>query len=173
MSIPNPSRSIPLAKLGAGTYYWIIQAETPDGLNISASAPASFQVLPIPLLPAVQGSRPLQGYHITAEYLEENRNIIFEWYPVPRANAYHFTLLKVGSREGPLVQTDPIRQTRYVFDNLSTLDMGDFIWQVEALHIADDGSIEQRGVIVEYRFTLDIPIPSNPVLRDPGILYGN
>jgi hypothetical protein len=173
MSIPNPSRSIPLPKLTPGTYYWIIQAETSDGQNINAPAPASFQVLPIPLLPAVQGSRPPQGYHITAEYLQENRSIIFEWYPVPRANAYRFTLLKDGSREGPLVQTDPIRQTRYVFDNLSVLDVGDFIWQVEALYIADDGSIEQRGVIAEYRFALDIPMPSNPVLRDPGILYGN
>jgi hypothetical protein len=162
-----------LAKLAAGTYYWIIQAETPDGLDISAPAPASFQVLPITLLPAVQGSRPLQGYHITAEHLQETRNIIFEWYPVPMANAYRFILLKAESREGPLVQTNPIRQTRYVFDNLSMLDVGDFIWQVEALHIADDGSIEQRGVIAEYRFTLDIPIPSNPVLRDPGILYGH
>jgi hypothetical protein len=66
-----------------------------------------------------------------------------------------------------------MRQTRYILDDLSNLDVGDFIWLVEALSLAKDGSIEQRGIMAEYRFAVDIPIPSTPVLRDPGILYGN
>jgi hypothetical protein len=34
------------------------------------------------------------------------------------------------------------------------------------------GIIEQRGTTAESRFTVDIPLPGNPRLRETGPLYG-
>jgi hypothetical protein len=57
--------------------------------------------------------------------------------------------------------------------NLSLLDSGDFIWRVEPVNIASDGSIEQRGQPSEARFTIDVPPLSNPKLGVSGSLYGD
>jgi hypothetical protein len=173
LEITDPGRAITLPRLAPGTYYWTIRAETPEGLDISAPGPSSFLVLPIPLLPRPQGMLPVDQYKIDAARLQKSRDIIFTWDQVPGANAYIFTLLPDIPERKPLIHSEPLFKTVYVIEDMAVLDIGNFIWQVEALYIAGDGVIEQRGTIGEQRFTIDIPSLVNPKLGVNGIIYGN
>ncbi|MDR3170613.1 MAG: hypothetical protein LBU17_03175 [Treponema sp.] len=175
LEITDPGRSIILPRLAPGTYYWTIRAETLEGLDISAPGPSSFLVLPIPLLPRPQGMLPVDRYKIDAAQVQKSRDIIFTWDLVPGANAYIFTLLPDTHtlERKPLIHSEPLFKTAYVIEDMAILDVGHFIWQVEALYIAKDGVIEQRGTIGEQRFTIDIPSLVNPKLGVNGIIYGN
>ncbi|MDR3334269.1 MAG: FecR family protein [Treponema sp.] len=175
LEVANPGKSITLPQLAEGTYYWTIRAETPDGLDISAARPSRFQVLPIPLLPQPQGMRPENRYRIDVAQVQRTRSITFTWDPVPGANAYRFTLIPDNNapEQRPILRIDSMRTIGYRIEDLSILDAGVFIWQVEALSIAIDGTVEQRGNIGENRFTIDIPSLSNPKLGVTGSLYGN
>jgi hypothetical protein len=171
----DPGTAISLPPLAPGTYYWTIQAETPDGLDISAPQPLSFQVLPVSLLPPAQQMRPADGYRLDAAEVQKSRTITFTWDPVPGANAYIFTLVSDQhiNDAPPIIRTDPLFKISYRIEDLSILDVGGFTWQVEALSIAADGTVEQRGTIGVSRFTIDIPPLSNPKLGVTGSLYGN
>jgi hypothetical protein len=67
---------------------------------------------------------------------------------------------------------DPQTQVSFTLDDLTLLGSGSFIWQVEALRLAEDGYIEQRGTPGENRFTLNIPVPQRNAAKDPGKVYG-
>ena len=102
------------------------------------------------------------------------KDIVFEWRPVNGATAYVFTLYEQTENERRLIAgTDPVAQTSFVLDNLSVLENGTFIWQVEALNIKSDGTVEQRGRQAEYTFILAFPHPEPVKIEDMGILYGN
>jgi hypothetical protein len=55
---------------------------------------------------------------------------------------------------------------------VSLLENGSFIWQVEAHRQTADGSIEQRGTISENSFTLALPSLPRKTAKDPGRVYG-
>jgi hypothetical protein len=171
LSLDNPSRTVTLPRLTEGTYYWTIQAQTSDGFDITPRQPASFRVLPVPLLAPPREIQPEQNSRIDTGYLQRNRNITFSWTAVAGANGYIFTLYRAGSPE-PLIRSAPVSQARYQLEDLSILENGDFLWQVEALNLSVDGTVEQHGERGEFRFTLSIPQPGAPVLQNPGILYG-
>jgi hypothetical protein len=173
MDVSNPGRSLRLIPLAAGTYYWTVQAETADGLNISASAPFSFRVLPVPLLPAPAGLTPVDNYVFGPEQLRTNRSIAFHWSPVEGAAAYIFQLFQVTGTERRLLgRSDPLRGTSQVLDNLNVLDRGVFLWQVEAVALRPDGSVSQHGEPAEADFMIDIPALPRVQGLDTGELYG-
>jgi hypothetical protein len=174
MEIRNPPFSIPLIRLPAGEYYWTVQAETRDGLNISAPAPAWFRVLPPALLPGARLRRPQNGYNLGPDQLREVRAITFAWDAVPGANAYILALYRDGDGGRQLIRRwEPSSQTSLTLNDLSLLERGRLIWQVEAVNRLASGSIEQRGAISERRFTVDLPLlPRQDTANDPGRLYG-
>jgi hypothetical protein len=166
--INNPPRIITLPQLRDGTYYWTIQAENTAGLDIS-SRPASFRVLPIPLLGQPQLTEPARDAELDSEYFTENRSIIFRWNPVAGANAYVFTLSFGGTR---IIRTEPLGVTSFTLTELSSLENGLYTWQVESLSLDAGGKTEQQGETGESRFTLSVPRPGRPVLNNPGTFYG-
>ncbi|MDR1626058.1 MAG: FecR family protein [Spirochaetia bacterium] len=175
MDLRNPPKTIRLVRLSEGNYYWTIRAETRDGFDVSASAPSSFRVLPVPLLPEAGGRSPQDGYRVDAALLRESRTIAFGWQPVPGANAYIFSLLREeGGTRRLLLRAGPEESASYVLEDLRPLlAQGNFVWQVEALSRAADGFVEQRGVLGENRFQVAVPVPGNAArTKDPGILYG-
>ncbi|AEF86882.1 conserved hypothetical protein [Treponema primitia ZAS-2] len=173
MDIRNPGAEIPLVRLEAGDYYWTIRAETPDSLDISAPAPFSFRVLPIPPLPSPEGVSPENGALLGPDQLAAMNSITFSWGTVPGANAYIFSLYREDETGLPeIARTEAQPVVSYTLPDLSALDVGTYIWQVEAVSLAEDGYIEQRGMIASNRLTIDIPLPSNPRRADMGILYG-
>jgi hypothetical protein len=176
--VNNPPERITLPRLRAGTYYWTIRAETPDGFDISAKAPRRFRVLPIPPLPQAANRLPEDGKIISGEELKANRRIVFSWDAVSGATGYLFTLEHAETGK-TLIRQGPMAETDLVLEDLTILDVGTFVWRLEAVLTetagggrGNTGEIIQRGEIGENRFTLDFGLPGTPQLRKPGILYG-
>jgi hypothetical protein len=123
---------------------------------------------PKTLLPAAAQRLPEDNYVIGPDYLRKSRNISFRWEDVPWANSYIFSIRDASGRQ--ILSAGPSAETSYNLD-LRTMSGGSFVWQVEALRRNGD-AIEQRGIPAANRFTVDFPLPGNPRVRDPGILYG-
>ncbi|MDR1318363.1 MAG: hypothetical protein LBJ90_01960 [Treponema sp.] len=181
-SINDPPNSILLPRLAEGTWYWTVRAENSAGLDISPETPARFRVLPIPLLDRPAPAAPPADSQIDIDYILRNREpgysgefpsggILFRWNSVAGANAYTFGLLREGSAE-PLVRSGPSPETSYRLKEMSFLENGVYVWRVEALFVAANGDVEQHGEAGEFRFTLSVPRPGQPIPDDPGILYG-
>ncbi|MDR3303693.1 MAG: FecR domain-containing protein [Treponema sp.] len=173
LDLRDAGMSVTLPKLKAGTYYWTVQAETEDGIDISPAQSTQFQVLPIPLLAAVQEIQPARGEQIGANLVQQQRSLSFSWNSVSGANAYIFTLASAKAPSAPLVQTKPLTQTAYRLSDMTLLDVGEFIWRVEAVNVDEHGVIDQRGEVSDVRFTIHIPPLSNPRLRVNGTLLGD
>jgi hypothetical protein len=168
MDIRNPDKTINLISLREGTYYWTIRAEAADGIDISAQTPMRFRVLPTPLLPAAAQQRPESGYVIGPAQLRASREIAFTWAQVSGANAYIFSLL---NSSGEIIRTETLRQTSYTIQDISILDVGNFIWQVEAVDRENNGVVIQHGTVIKNNLTIDIPLPGDPRLHNTGNLY--
>jgi hypothetical protein len=166
----NPGRTINLPPLSSGSYTWTIQAETTGGFDISPQTPSSFRVAPVSRLPAPTGLSPARGKSFGAEELRATRNINFTWNRVTGANAYILRVYRAGSGRA-IVSTNPLRTPAYTLSDLTLLDADEFVWQVEAVLVSSEGGIEQRGIIAESRFSIDISMPSAPKLPDEEV-YG-
>jgi hypothetical protein len=140
----------------------------------AAAAPTTPRATATPApLPAITGRIPANDYVISPETLQASRTIAFNWDPVAGADAYIFTLLHenaLGVRR-PVANVETSNPS-YTLADLSLLDQGRFIWQVEAVSRGPGGTIERRGIPGENRFTVDIPQPKTPRGRDVGTLYG-
>jgi hypothetical protein len=162
----NPGRSITLPSLSAGVYTWTVQAETTGGFDISPEFPSNFRVTPIPRLPVPAGLRPASGQNFGPDDLRGSRSISFAWSPAAGANAYIFRLYRDGSTGSPIISTNPLSNPAYTISDLTLLDAGGFLWQVEAVFVSSDGAIEQSSPAAESRFFININVPSAPKLPD-------
>jgi hypothetical protein len=169
--INNPPQSITLPRLRAGTDYWTIRAETPDGFDISARRARRFMVLPIPPLPPAANRLPWDGKVIGGAELRTNRRITFSWNAVKDATGYLFTIENAETGE-IIMRRGPVAETTLALEDLTLLDVGTFIWRLEAVVAEPSGEIIQRGEISENRFTINFSLPGTPQPRKPGILYG-
>jgi hypothetical protein len=171
--IAFPSGTVQFPKLSPGTYYWTIEAETGEGFDISAE-PSWFTVLPVPSLPAAGNRLPSAGFLIGADYLTENSAIRFSWDPVPEASRYVLRIFRAGAEGNPsgaALFSALTENNFYEFEELSVLDNGPFIWQVEAQNADAEGFVEQSGTPINSAFTVDIPLPGG-VRVLTGELYG-
>jgi hypothetical protein len=137
-------------------------------------APARPAPAPVALLPVPQNLQPAQGTTYGFTQLQSQRSIEFRWSAVQDANAYIFTLYQQnpnGRRQ--IIRETLNNSTRYTLDNLSLLDRGTFIWNVEAVRMGRGGDIERHGIIADNSFIIDFPSPSSVQIEDTGILYGN
>jgi len=170
----NPERTITISRMGAGLWYWTVEARTVDGRLVIPAEPRQLRVLSVPLLPAPDNRLPANNEYINTQYLRLDRSIIFRWSEVEGANSYILTIYREaapGRRQ--IFQTSPIKELNYSFRELSLLEnSGNFFWQVEALFYNDEGKIEQRGQSEENIFILDVPRPGQIRVRDSGVLYG-
>jgi hypothetical protein len=134
-----------------------------------AAAPAAPSVetsRPPALLSAPQNLFPPQGTVIDGAYLKSNTRIIFSWDTVAGANAYVFTI-----RRGLTVNLHLIREPRFVFTGLPSLDDGEWVWQVEAVSLNSNGSTRLHGETSDSGFLLEVPRPNVPEVTSPGIMY--
>jgi hypothetical protein len=135
---------------------------TPPVTVPAASRPSRF--------PAVAGRIPANGYVITPDTLRTSRTVTFSWNPVAGADGYIFSLLSEnasGARQS--IMSAESSTPSYTLADLTLLDQGTFIWQVEAV---GGGTPGRRGTTGENQFTVDIPKPEAPRGRDAGVLYG-
>jgi hypothetical protein len=136
--------------------------QTPAAPRPPAATPA-----PLPPLAAPGNMRPAAGFTIGAAEARRSRSITFFWDAVTGANAYDFKLYRerVG---GTPVLTIRNTGTSYTINDISTLDNGNCLWQVEALNIS---GTPRRGRSAESRFVIDIPPPAQPRLGVSGAIY--
>jgi hypothetical protein len=192
----SESASLVYSGLGAGNWYWRVRQNV-GGLELPAAVsdfsialgdpppPPAPQVpsvpapaIPVvtepapelPLLPPPTGMSPANRFVVGPAQLR-NRRLEFSWNEVPGANAYTFTLLQETAQGQRRILSVEGRQSSYSIEDLRLLERGTFVWQVEALR-RNGNRIEQHGRPGESRFTVDIPVPENPQVRDTGVLYG-
>jgi hypothetical protein len=113
--------------------------------------------------------RPASGYILTEEIIIRDRQVAFSWDAVPDAAEYTFTVFHItvdGNKEA-LRQTQ--RGTSYTLTDLTRLDAGLFVWQVEAAN-ANTG---RRSEAAESRFTVDISEVEGTQGRETGVIFGN
>jgi hypothetical protein len=178
VQLRNPGATIPLPPLQAGTYYWTIRAETAEGYDLSARESRTFRVLPIPKLPPAANMLPEDGQILGPAELRATRNINFSWDPVPQAEGYFITVVYEG-RGGirDIIRSGLLEETSYVLDDLTLLDVGNFIWRVEAVSSVrkrDEEILEilQRGEIGQGHFSVQFDSPGSPEIKKPGVMYG-
>jgi hypothetical protein len=146
------------------------RAAPPAPRAVTPTPPAAVTSAP---LPAAMGRIPANDYVISAGTLQASRTIDFNWDPVAGADAYIFTIFHEnasGVRQ-PVASVETSAPS-YALEDLSLLDQGSFIWQVEAVSRGPDGTVERRGTTGENRFAVAIPKPETPRGRDVGTLYG-
>ncbi|MCL2411355.1 MAG: hypothetical protein FWC97_06895, partial [Treponema sp.] len=115
---------------------------------------------------------PITGTRIGIERLRVQQYIDFSWNAVPGANAYIFTLFEqTGTARRQIIRSQHENRTSFRLDNLSVLSNGIFVWQVEAVSIGHNGSIDQLSSPGENILVIDIPLPQVQAIR-PGVLYG-
>jgi len=88
------------------------------------------------------------------------------WSVVPGATTYILTIFQEtpeGRRE--IIKNEIENRNFWILENISILDRGTFIWQVEAVSKNRDGTITRRGNITENSFEMDIPVPSAPSIN--------
>ena len=147
--------------LGEGIWYWTIRGDTADTRGVTPGYPFWINVLPIPQLPTAGIAYPEDRAVIDLAQLTRDRNITFRWNPVAGANTYIFSLYH-GDNPPTLLQTStPDNVLSYVFENLSVLQEGLHLWQVEAAYRNPAGVIEQRGRIVQHSFFIEVQHSTN------------
>jgi hypothetical protein len=123
---------------------------------------------------------PVDGFVLGPEQIRQSRRLAggkavgpleFSWQEVPGANSYNFTLLAETPRGLRPILSVEGSQNSYAIEDIRLLERGSFVWRVEAQSRAG-GRVERRGAAAESRFTVDVPAPGNPRVRDPGVLYG-
>jgi hypothetical protein len=186
-----------------GNYHWTVRGFAPEsprnGRRMGLLAEGVFSVrmlrparldhpgndralplplLPRPLLPRPAGRLPEDGKVIDAAELRANRRIVFSWDAVTGATGYLF-VLENALTGATIMQQGPVAETALSLEDLPLLDVGPFVWRVEAVAAepegeapGDPGTMLQRGEISENRFTIDFSLPGIPVPRKPGIFYG-
>ncbi|WP_010263648.1 FecR domain-containing protein [Treponema primitia] len=145
----------------------------PAPLSTTPSPPpaAAAVSIPDPLLPEALGRRPENGYIIGPGQLRESRIITFVWEAVPGADAYIFALYKEEGDSRHLIESRTLAQNSHTLSDLSLLENGSFMWQVEAVNQAAGDPI-QRGAVGENSFTVDLPMMQRKTANNPGIIYG-
>jgi hypothetical protein len=171
-------QSIPLASplvLAALSAETPISSSTVGALAVPAlESPAPILASPVTgvqyqspqLLSRPAGLYPPNGMIIDGIFLKANPRVIFSWNMTAGANAYICTI-----RQGDMVNLHLTREPHLLFDQLSTLRNGECIWQVEAVQLAADGSIQRHGEVAESRLTISVPKPDAPQINNPGIIY--
>ena len=129
---------------------------------------------PPPPLPAPGNRRPAEASRLGVNELRAQQGVAFSWSEVAEANAYILTLYQqTAGRRRQIIRRELENITHWTLTDLSLLDMGTFIWQVEAVSRNRGGAIERRGRIEENTFIVDIPPTARIEVEDTGVLYGN
>jgi hypothetical protein len=171
--VSNPPSSVTLPRLAEGDYYWTIRAETEDGIDISAK-PFRYRVLTPPLLDQAANRLPGDGYVFGVEQLRTSPSIVFGWDRVAGANSYTLTIFRdrAGGERERVHSVGGLSTPGYTLRDLSVLDHGRFVWQLEALSRGPDGAVEQHGVIGENWFDVNLPQLRRGQLKESETLYG-
>ena len=168
----SSKNSVSVTRLLSGSYKWQILASTNSGAPINSDE-RSFTVQKIPDLKKPALSEPSDKTTMTSDYFRKNRSINFEWKDSPGANTYNFSLYKKNSDGSlQLVHSEKsIKTTKFRFKELTSLDTGDFVWNVTAFSYAKDGFEEQHSPAATSSFKISFASPSKIETVEPEKMY--
>ncbi|MDR1507274.1 MAG: DUF4962 domain-containing protein [Treponema sp.] len=185
--------------LNTGVYYWGVTQTNSEGKTSPLSGIFSFTAgtnpppvaaaeippseeaplspaVPVPIptpipVPVPAPVYPPNGEVFGAEELLNRDGIEFSWNESAGAEAYIFTLYKTGPGNARREILRTRRRQASCFVLLRQLDTGTFLWQIEAVNTS--GNVERNSTPGQSSFTIDISLPGEVKLYDPGPLYGN
>ena len=158
-----------VARFPAGEYTWTVTGHI-DRFDLTAKAPNHFTVTEIPKFPPPRNLSPVNRMVFGPAQLRTLKDFELSWSAVEGAHEYRVRLF----REGGLlpVYDERIQVEHVTLDKAKLLDRGTFTWEVEALSVGPDGSVEQEGIAALQTFTVDVPVVSAPKLPTGRTFYG-
>lgn len=168
MKVKNPKKEVQLDRLQQGTYYWTIQAETSDNLDISAENPQVFYVTKIPPLNDITETTPENDAIFDVNYLRNNQKIDFSWNKIPSAEKYQFT---IRDKNNKIIVDILTQDTKFTLDDIGVLDRGNFTWTIQAQNFFDK-VLFQSSKTVSSDFIIDLPEAKQQKIKMNGVLYG-
>jgi len=152
----------------------LLKSPKPPTASLASSALPATPLVSTPPLSSPRNLLPANGTIFGLQDFRTQRTIAFSWTAAQGANAYIFTLYQqaaAGRRQ--IVRQTINNDTGYTLTNLSLLDRGNFIWQVEPVSMERGGAIERRGAAGESAFTIDFPSSAPLQLEVAELLYDN
>nr|MCR5401943.1 hypothetical protein [Treponema sp.] len=170
--VDSSKMSVSLDRLSSGQYSWEIVASNTSGFPLNSGS-KNFEITQVPLLSKPLLSSPSENLLMDAQYLRKYRAINFEWKEVPSANSYNLTLYKkeADGKLRAVWSQKKLKQNRVRLKNLTMLDTGTFVWNVEAYNYAKDGFELQHSLISQGTFKIQFAAPSKIEASSPGIMY--
>jgi len=163
-SFEDLSAEIPV--MPEGTHFWRVTLVDDKGTKLMTSPVHLFELLSILDPPGIIG--PLPGSSI--EMLKKD-TLDFFWKPVKGANLYRIGLYQVRGGIQYSVATLETRNTSYKFSDLTKLDVGKFVWTLQAMDI-DPATNRMRRESDEIKtmFEIKLGIKGDLKLGTPNII---
>ncbi|MDR0587257.1 MAG: hypothetical protein LBG26_08465 [Treponema sp.] len=120
-------------------------------------------------LSAPRNLRPAEGYTLTEEIILRDRRIIFSWEQIPGAAGYTFILYQnEGGANREILRRTALRTPSFTLTDLTVLDVGEFVWQVEA----ESSGAGQRSEAATSRFRVNLDEIETSESRESGVMFG-
>lgn len=165
ISVADLSAVIP--DIYEGRYFWRVALVDDSNTTVMTSPVGSFEIMalldnPVPI-------SPLGGSAI--DMLKKD-TLNFYWKPVKGANYYRIGLYQVKGLIKYSIATLETRNNYYVFSDLKKLDVGKFLWTLQAIDIDPAANrIKRKSEEVKMVFDIKLGIKGDLKLDTPNIIH--
>jgi len=142
--------SVSLPELLPGTYYWQVKAMTHDGIDAPPSAINEFTVATLPSLAQPTGVSPSPQATVD---MWDKPALSFSWRPVPDATSYSLSLVDATSGRVVFSVTN-VAGTSYQYTELHNLNIGTFVWKIQATQTDHTGQAVRSSEPLQIRFNI-------------------
>lgn len=156
--------TLSLGALDSGTYRWLIRSRDSFGQEAPDSQSSRFTIGELPALTRPTVSSPVSGENID---MTGRRNLVFNWQAVNGADFYDLALYVEGSGS-PLLRETGVTGTRFALNNLRILDVGNFVFTIQARTEYEDVGVTRTspGVRVPFSLSVNIADTAPTILTD-------
>ena len=142
--------SVSLRELLPGTYYWQVKAMTHDGIDAPPSPVNEFTVATLPSLGQPMEVSPAAQ---TTVDMWNKPALSFSWSPVPDATSYSLSLVDATSGRVIFAVTN-VTGTSYQYTELRNLNVGTFVWKIQATQTDHSGQAVRSSEPLQVRFDI-------------------
>lgn len=169
-------------RLNAGTYWYTINAQTLNNIDVSAENQFSFTVLPIEPFEKVDIKQPQNNKVYNETFLTNSLYDTLKFTQIPEAEAYNLVIKNANTNKVILetyILPEDNQELTFTLDFVQ-LGLGNFICSIEALRFMpgeENKPFEEREILQEGKpatifFTVSLP-KEEISSYDLGDLYGN
>ena len=142
--------AVSLRELLPGTYYWQVKAMTHDGIDAPPSPVNEFTVATLPSLGQPMEVSPAAQ---TTVDMWNKPALSFSWSPVPDATSYSLSLVDATSGRVIFAVTN-VTGTSYQYTELRNLNVGTFVWKIQATQTDHSGQAVRSSEPLQVRFDI-------------------